>query len=133
MKPTAALLLALTVTAAQAGTISYSTEIPHPTRFEVRRSGTDPRIVIATPSEFTTRRTGNTLTVGNIGVVSRIRAVAGQPETVELQTADGRNLTVRAGQNTTFAGRPVMVLGWRDGDYLLFDTARRQTLRFTRR
>jgi hypothetical protein len=126
-------LLLLAAACARAGTISYSTEIPYPTRYEVHRSVRDPRLVVAAPVEFSTRRVGVTLDAPAVGVVQRITVHASQPDTVDLRFDDGSVTTVRAGGNAVVGGRSYMVLGWRGADYLLHDPARRQNLRFTRK
>jgi hypothetical protein len=118
---------------AEAGTISFSTEIPYPTRYEAHRSARDPRLVVAVPSEFSNRRTGVSLGAPQVGVVQRITFLPGRPETVDLQLADGRAVTARSGGTVSLDGRALMVLGWRQGDFLLHDPARRETLRFVRR
>lgn len=127
------LLLLLLAASARAGTISYSTEIPYPTRYEVHRSERDPRLVFASPSDFTTRRVGTSLDVPTVGVVQRITTHANHPDTVDLRLSDGAVVTARAGGSVVLGGRSLLVLGWRGEDYLLHDPGLRQTLRFTRK
>ena len=122
-----ALMLLGLATEGWCGSGAYNREIRYPTRF-VARPG--PNGVALVPTDFTTRKTGPTLQVEQVGIAQNVM-VDGRPG-VRLRMRDGRTLVTRTGKLVKLDGVIYRTEGWRDGQYLLVSTrGKRHTIAFT--
>ena len=88
--------------------------------------------MVVTPSQFETRKIGDSVNIRDLGVVQKITLAPGNREIVDLRMPDGNLARTWAGQRMPYRGRTLLVIGWRGDQYLVQDTVSQRTVAWRR-